>query len=60
VTDTSLVEVESVSFAYARRPILKGVSMRVPRGKVVAIMRARRRCFASSADSWRLRAATRF
>jgi phospholipid/cholesterol/gamma-HCH transport system ATP-binding protein len=40
VTDTSLVEVESVSFAYARRPILKGVSMRVPRGKVVAIMGA--------------------
>ena len=40
MTDTSLVEVESVSFAYARRPILKGVSMRVPRGKVVAIMGA--------------------
>ena len=36
----SLVEVESVSFAYARRPILKGVSMRVPRGKLVAIMGA--------------------
>ena len=36
----SLIEVESVSFAYARRPILKGVSMRVPRGKVVAIMGA--------------------
>ena len=40
VTDTSFVEVESVSFSYARRPILKGVSMRVPRGKVVAIMGA--------------------
>jgi len=40
VTETSLVEVESVSFSYARRPILKGVSMRVPRGKMVAIMGA--------------------
>ena len=29
-----------MSFAYARRPILKGVSMRVPRGKLVAIMGA--------------------
>jgi len=38
VVQDSLVEVESVSFAYARRPILKGVSMRVPRGKVVAIL----------------------
>ena len=35
-----LVDVESVNFAYARRPILKGISMRVPRGKVVAIMGA--------------------
>jgi len=33
-----LVDVESVSFAYDRRPILKGISMRVPRGQVVAIM----------------------
>jgi phospholipid/cholesterol/gamma-HCH transport system ATP-binding protein len=40
VTEDSLVEVESVSFAYGRRPILKGVSMRVPRGKLVAIMGA--------------------
>jgi phospholipid/cholesterol/gamma-HCH transport system ATP-binding protein len=40
VTETSLVEVESVSFSYARRPILKGVSMHVPRGKMVAIMGA--------------------
>jgi phospholipid/cholesterol/gamma-HCH transport system ATP-binding protein len=40
VPQDSLIEVESVSFAYARRPILKGVSMRIPRGKVVAIMGA--------------------
>jgi phospholipid/cholesterol/gamma-HCH transport system ATP-binding protein len=35
-----LVEVESVNFAYDRRPILKNISLRVPRGKVVAIMGA--------------------
>ena len=36
----TLVDVESVSFSYDRRPILRGISMRVPRGKVVAIMGA--------------------
>ena len=35
VVDDNLIEVESVSFAYARRPILKGVSMRVPRGSAI-------------------------
>ncbi|HET9576630.1 MAG TPA: ABC transporter ATP-binding protein [Usitatibacter sp.] len=34
----SLVDVESVSFSYGRRPVLKGVSMSIPRGKLVAIM----------------------
>ena len=38
--EQTLVDVESVSFSYDRRPILKGISMRVPRGKVVAIMGA--------------------
>jgi phospholipid/cholesterol/gamma-HCH transport system ATP-binding protein len=36
----TLVDVDSVHYAYGRRPILKGISMRVPRGKVVAIMGA--------------------
>ncbi len=36
--DDSLVEVESVTFGYGRRPVLKGISLRIPRGKVVAIM----------------------
>lgn len=36
----TLVDVESLSFSYDRRPILKGISMRVPRGRVVAIMGA--------------------
>src|SRR5258708_18707339 len=40
VPEHTLVDIESVSFAYDRRPILKGISMRVPRGKVVAIMGA--------------------
>jgi phospholipid/cholesterol/gamma-HCH transport system ATP-binding protein len=34
----TLVDVESVTFGYGRRPVLKGISMRVPRGKLVAIM----------------------
>ncbi|QJR16388.1 ABC transporter ATP-binding protein [Usitatibacter palustris] len=34
----SLVDVDAVSFSYGRRPVLKGISMHVPRGKVVAIM----------------------
>ena len=33
-----LVDVDNVGFSYGRRPILKGIRMRVPRGKVVAIM----------------------
>jgi phospholipid/cholesterol/gamma-HCH transport system ATP-binding protein len=37
VTDP-LVDVQSVDFSYGRRPILKGITMQVPRGKVVAIM----------------------
>ncbi len=34
----SLVEIDNVSFAYDRRKILDGISLQVPRGKVVAIM----------------------
>jgi phospholipid/cholesterol/gamma-HCH transport system ATP-binding protein len=37
VSDT-LVEVDAVTFSYGRRPILKGITMRIPRGKLVAIM----------------------
>jgi phospholipid/cholesterol/gamma-HCH transport system ATP-binding protein len=35
-----IVELESVSFAYGERPIMDGLTLRVPRGKVVAIMGA--------------------
>ncbi len=38
VTEEALVDVESVTFTYDRIPVLKGISMRVPRGKVVALM----------------------
>ena len=34
----TLVDVQSVTFGYGRRPVLEGITMRVPRGKVVAIM----------------------
>jgi phospholipid/cholesterol/gamma-HCH transport system ATP-binding protein len=34
----NLVDVDSVSFSYGNRQVLKGITMRVPRGQVVAIM----------------------
>ena len=36
--DDCLVSLENVSFAYGERPILSGINMRIPRGKLVAIM----------------------
>ena len=33
-----VVEIDSVDFAYGKRAILKGISLTVPKGKVVAIM----------------------
>ncbi len=34
----TLVDVDSVTFSYGRRAVLKGVTMRVQRGKLIAIM----------------------
>ena len=34
----NLIEIRGVSFAYDRRPILTGIDMVIPRGRVVAIM----------------------
>jgi phospholipid/cholesterol/gamma-HCH transport system ATP-binding protein len=34
----SLVKINDLSFAYDERPLLKGISMAIPRGRVVAIM----------------------
>ncbi len=36
----SLVKISNLSFAYASRPVLTGINMEIPRGKVVAIMGA--------------------
>jgi phospholipid/cholesterol/gamma-HCH transport system ATP-binding protein len=33
-----LVEIEAADFAYGKRPILANINLRIPRGKVVAIM----------------------
>jgi len=38
VLSENLVEIDNVSFAYGKRPILKGINLNVPRGKVIAIM----------------------
>jgi phospholipid/cholesterol/gamma-HCH transport system ATP-binding protein len=38
VANDNLIEIRNVSFAYASRPILEGINMLIPRGKVVAIM----------------------
>jgi phospholipid/cholesterol/gamma-HCH transport system ATP-binding protein len=38
VTGSPLVEIDAVRFGYGRDPVLKGISMRIPRGKIVAIM----------------------
>lgn len=34
----NLVELKNVNFAYETRPVLKGLNMQIPKGKVVAIM----------------------
>lgn len=34
----NIVEIDGLSFAYDKRPILHGINMRIPKGKVVAIM----------------------
>jgi phospholipid/cholesterol/gamma-HCH transport system ATP-binding protein len=38
VSSDSLVKLENVNFSYDTRPILTGINMEIPRGKVVAIM----------------------
>jgi phospholipid/cholesterol/gamma-HCH transport system ATP-binding protein len=39
VTSTqALVEVRDVNFSYGGRPILKGINMTLPKGKVIAVM----------------------
>ena len=38
MSSQSLVEIRDLNFGYDRRPILKGINMSIPRGKLVAIM----------------------
>ncbi|HEX5093507.1 MAG TPA: ABC transporter ATP-binding protein [Burkholderiales bacterium] len=38
VASPAIAEIEDLSFAYDRRPVLHGIRMRIPQGKVVAIM----------------------
>ena len=35
-----LVEIDDLHFAYAGRPVFNGLSLKIPRGKVVAILGA--------------------
>jgi phospholipid/cholesterol/gamma-HCH transport system ATP-binding protein len=38
LSENNLVEISDLHFGYGARPILKGIDLRIPRGKVVAIM----------------------
>jgi phospholipid/cholesterol/gamma-HCH transport system ATP-binding protein len=38
VPEDNLVEINDLHFTYDNRPVLQGINMRIPRGKVVAIM----------------------
>ena len=38
MSSQALVEIRDLNFAYDRRPILKGINMTYPKGKVIAIM----------------------
>lgn len=38
MSDDILVDIENLQFSYDGRPVLQGINMKIPRGKVVAIM----------------------
>ncbi|MBS4096637.1 MAG: ABC transporter ATP-binding protein [Sulfuricella sp.] len=38
MSSENLVEIRNLTFSYDKRPILKGINMSMPRGKVVAVM----------------------
>ena len=38
MSDDILVDIEDLQFSYDGRPVLQGINMKIPRGKVVAIM----------------------
>jgi len=38
----NLIEIRDLHFAYGKRPVLKGLELDIPKGKVVAILGAHR------------------
>ena len=38
LSDDILVDIQDLHFNYDGRPVLQGINMKIPRGKVVAIM----------------------
>jgi phospholipid/cholesterol/gamma-HCH transport system ATP-binding protein len=38
VADSAIAQIEDLTFAYGRRPVLHGIDIEIPRGKVVAVM----------------------
>ena len=40
LVETSLIQLEDVHFGYGERPVLEGVSLKIPKGKVTALMGA--------------------
>lgn len=51
--DTPLIQLEDVHFGYGERPVLEGVSLQVPKGKVTALMGASGRQNHGVAPDWR-------
>jgi len=38
LADPAVAEIEDLTFAYDKRPVLHGIKLSIPRGKVVAVM----------------------
>jgi len=38
VSEENLLQIENLQFTYDERPILQGINMRIPKGRVVAVM----------------------
>ncbi|MEX0638194.1 MAG: ATP-binding cassette domain-containing protein, partial [Burkholderiales bacterium] len=38
MADPAIAQIEDLTFAYGREPVLHGIDLEIPRGKVVAVM----------------------